>query len=224
MQQPALLPQRQSLLAALVYIQAGRQTRTQTCTVHGSSVYSDKDSSLYCTPLEAILTLLDQLSPYSEHLYCPASAEETEWIEHPTTVTTLASLFPDYSHSHLVSLCIWLGIPGSFSHGRSMFASLIFVTVVMHRQVENGSSSVVFGRRWKTSENICGRTQQRYLKCDANLNLSYFVLCWQNEFKAWKGFFRNLSFLLWNGRTQYWLQCVISIFILSLDKKNLPQS
>lgn len=108
MQQPALLPQRQSLLAALVYIQAGRQAdkHTQTCTVHGSSVYSDKDSSLYCTPLEATLTLLHHLSPYSEHLYCPASAEETEWIEHPTTVTTLASLCPDYSHSDPVSLCI----------------------------------------------------------------------------------------------------------------------
>lgn len=55
---------------------------------------------MYCTPLEATLTLLGQLSPYSEHLYCPASAKETEWIEHPATATALASLLPDYSLYH----------------------------------------------------------------------------------------------------------------------------
>ena len=32
-----------------------------------------------------------------------------------------------------------------------MFASLIFVTYVMNRQVENGGSSVVFGTRSKTT-------------------------------------------------------------------------
>lgn len=56
-----------------------------------------------------------------------------------------------------------------------MCASLIFVTSVMNRQVENGGSSVVFDKRSKTTNGkeehgkFAGRTRQRYLECDANL-------------------------------------------------------
>lgn len=61
-----------------------------------------------------------------------------------------------------------------------MCASLIFVTFVTNRQVENGGSSVAFGKRSKTTNGkehgkFWGRTRQRYLECDANLNLSHCV-------------------------------------------------
>ncbi len=98
--------------------------------------------------------------------------------------SSLSRLFPLY---HRISL----GITGSFSRGRSMFASQIFVTFVTNRQVENGGSSLVFGKRSKTTkrkkkkehESFWGRTRQRYLECDANLNLSHCVVI--SLFREW---------------------------------------
>lgn len=104
----------------------------------------------------------------------------------PHHTLSLSRKFPLY---HPISICNWLGITGSFSRGRSMFASLIFVTFVMNRQVEIGgsSSSVVFGKGSKI-------TKTRRIRSGMQIETAPIVLlflCSENEIKAWKGFFQE---------------------------------
>ena len=117
----------------------------------------------------------------------------------------LSRLFPLF---HSITLCIWLGITGSFSRGRSMFAFQILSHLWWTGKLKSGGTSVVFGEGSKTTMGKEARvtlgedTWPRYVECDANRNLFCWVIV--SSFREWiqslKGFFQEFILLIMKGQ------------------------